>query len=59
MRAFNRRGDGAVEHSGQPNGRLVGGSTDDRRHRVGRVARFNRWRTADGARAAVDVQAVW
>ena len=56
MRAFNRRGDGAVEHSGQPNGRLVGGSTDDRRHRVGRVARLNRRCTADGAGAAVDVQ---
>ena len=59
MRTVNRRGDGAVGHSGQPNGRLVSCSADDGRDCVGLIDRLNRWCTADGARDAVDGQSKW
>ena len=37
----------------------MGHVADDSSDRVGRVARLNRWCTADGARAAVNGQAGW
>ena len=43
---------------GEPDVGLEGRSADDGRDRVGRVARLNRWCTAD-ARAVVDGQAGW
>ena len=58
IRTFDARCEFKVRR-GEPHGRLEGRSTDDGGHIVGRVCRRNRWRTADGARAAVDGQAGW
>ena len=57
MRTLYRRGHCSVWR--QPHASLVGHVTDVGRDRVGRVRYRNRWRTADGARAAVDGQAGW
>ena len=57
MSASHRKGDGATR--GQSNAALVGHTADDGGDRVGRVARLDRRRAADGARAAVDGQPGW